>query len=99
MPSSSVSTPAAASAGATAKDAFAGGGGGDLPSFAVGDGTTISAVLVGLGFVASNGEAKRKIAEGAVKLDGATVSDPHAIVIAPGKVSLGKKKHGLVTRS
>ncbi len=89
---------AAASAEATARDAFAGGGGEDLPSFAVGDGATISAVLVGLGFVASNGEAKRKIAEGAVKIDGEAVSDPQAVVNAPAKVSLGKKKHGLVVR-
>ncbi len=88
---------AAASAAATARDAFAGGGGEDLPSFAVGDGVTISAVLVGLGFVASNGEAKRKIAEGAVKVDGEAVSDPQAVVVAPARVSLGKKKHGVVT--
>ena len=51
---------------------------------------------------ASNGEAKRKLAEGAVKLEGAVVNDP-GFVIAPGegealKLSLGKKKHGLVTR-
>ncbi len=90
---------AAASAAATAKDAFAGGGGEDLPSFAVGDGATISTALVGLGFVASNGEAKRKIAEGAVKVDGEAASDPQAVVVAGVKVSLGKKKHGLLTRS
>ena len=87
---------AAVSASATARNAFAGGGGEDLPSFAVGDGATISAVLIGLGFVASNGEAKRKIAEGAVRIDGEVVSDASAIVEAPAKVSLGKKKHGLV---
>jgi tyrosyl-tRNA synthetase len=89
---------AAASAATTARDAFAGGGGEALPTFAVGDGATISAVLVGLGFVASNGEAKRKVAEGAVKVDGEVVSDPQASVAAPAKVSLGKKKHGLVTK-
>ena len=88
---------ASASAAATASQAFAGGGGEDLPSFAVGDGTTISAALVGLGFVASNGEAKRKIAEGAVKVDGEVISDPQEMVTG-GRVSLGKKKHGLVTR-
>ncbi len=90
---------AAASAAATARDAFAGGGGEDLPSFAVGDEATISAVLVGLGFVASNGEAKRKVAEGAVRVEGDVVSDPQALVAAPARVSLGKKKHGLLTRS
>ncbi len=89
---------AAASVAATARDAFAGGGGEDLPSFAVGDGASISAVLVGLGFVASNGEAKRKIAEGAVKVDGEAVSDPQSVVVAPARVSLGKKKHGLLVK-
>ena len=62
----------------------------------------VGAVLTELGFTVSNGEAKRKLAEGAVKLDGETISDP-GYVIAPGdgetlKLSLGKKKHGLVTR-
>ncbi len=90
---------ATASAAATAREAFAGGGGEDLPSFPVGDGAAIASVLIGLGFVASNGEAKRKIAEGAVKLDGNVVSDPQVIVAAPAKVSLGKKRHGLITRS
>ena len=89
---------AATSAAATAQNAFSGGGGEDLPSFAVGDGATISAALIGLGFVASNGEAKRKIAEGAVRIDGDVASDPQAMVVASARVSLGKKKHGLVTR-
>ena len=90
---------AAISAAATAKDAFSGGGGDDLPSFAVGGGATISSALIGLGFVASNGEAKRKIAEGAVKEDGEVVSDPQSAVGAPARISLGKKKHGLLIRS
>ena len=89
---------AATSAAATAQNAFSGGGGEDLPSFAVGNGATISAMLIGLGFVASNGEAKRKIVEGAVRIDGDVASDPQAMVVAPARVSLGKKKHGLVTR-
>ena len=48
----------------------------------------------------SNGEARRKIGEGAVKLDGVTVSDPQLVVnmgAEPLKLSLGKKKHGLLT--
>ena len=49
-------------------------------------------MLVGLGFVASNGEAKRKIAEGAVKVDGEAVSDPQALVNAPARVSLGQEE-------
>ena len=90
---------AAASAAATARDAFSGGGGEDLPTFDIGGGTTVSAALVGLGFVESNGEAKRKIAEGAVRIDGEVVSDPQLPIEAAGRISLGKKKHGLLTRS
>ena len=58
-------------------------------------------MLTEIGFTASNGEAKRKIAEGAVKLNDEIVSDPGLLVL-PGagqtlKLSMGKKKHGLVT--
>ncbi|QUL38744.1 tyrosine--tRNA ligase [Erythrobacter sp. JK5] len=95
---------AAIAAEATARETFAlGGAGEDLPTLAVGpDGMRIGAVLTEIGFTASNGEAKRKLAEGAVKLDGETVSDP-GFVVAPGegeslKLSLGKKKHGMVAR-
>jgi tyrosyl-tRNA synthetase len=95
---------AAKGAEATARETFAAGGTGeDLPSIAVGEeGQRIGAVLTGLGFAASGGEAKRKIAEGAVRVDDVAVTDP-GFVIAPArgqslKVSLGKKKHGLVTR-
>ena len=66
-----------------------------MPTFAVGDGISILAALTGLGFCASNGEAKRKIAEGAVKLDDQVVSDP-GLVVNGGRISLGKKKHGLL---
>ena len=94
---------AAASAEATARDTFTGGGsGGDLPIFAIsGDSVAIVAALTGLSFAASNSEARRKIDEGAVKVDGLVVSDYAMIVIVgdePVKISLGKKKHGLVTR-
>ena len=95
---------AAKAAEATARETFAGGGAGeDLPALSVGsEGMRIGAVLTGLGFAASGGEAKRKLAEGAVKLEDEVVKDP-GYLIAPGdgeslKLSLGKKKHGLVTR-
>lgn len=94
---------AARSAEATAATTFAGGGSGeDLPTLAVGDaGMRIGAVLTAIGFTASNGEAKRKLAEGAVKLDGQSVSDPSFLVTvtngADKKLSLGKKKHGVIT--
>jgi tyrosyl-tRNA synthetase len=60
----------------------------------------IVAALTGLGFAASNGEARRKIGEGAVKLDGVAVRDPALVVRVTGdavKLSLGKKRHGLLT--
>ncbi len=95
---------AAAAAAATARDTFAGGGAGeDLPTLAVGaEGMRIGALLTAIGFTASNGEAKRKIAEGAVKLDLEAITDPGYLVgPADGeqfKLSLGKKKHGIITR-
>ncbi len=95
---------AAASAEATARETFAGGGAGeDLPTLAVGDeGLRIGAVLTELGFTASNGEAKRKLNEGAVKIDGDVIREAGHLVLpddgATLKLSLGKKKHGLITR-
>ena len=60
----------AANAERTAADTFAGGGAGaDLPSLSIVEGMTITQALTALRLTASNGEAKRKIAEGAVKLD------------------------------
>ncbi len=93
---------AARSSEATAAQTFAGGAGDNLPSVAVGtEGMRIGAVLVELGFAASGGEAKRKIAEGAVRIEGEVVNDPGQLV-APAagqqvKISLGRKKHGIVT--
>jgi tyrosyl-tRNA synthetase len=61
----------------------------------------IAHALTALGFTPSNKEAKRKIAEGAVRLDDVTVNDPGLIITAvdePLKLSLGRKKHGLLVR-
>jgi tyrosyl-tRNA synthetase len=89
---------AAAAAAETARATFEeGAAGGDLPTLVTGGGLSILAALTGLGFCASNGEAKRKIAEGAVKLDDVVVSDP-TLQVAEGKLSLGKKRHGLLIR-
>jgi len=57
--------------------------------------------LTALGFTPSNKEAKRKIAEGAVRLDDVVVSDPALMIGAaaePLKLSLGRKKHALLVR-
>lgn len=90
---------AAEAAAATAAATFAGGGSGEaLPSVTTGGEIGVLAALVALGFCASNGEAKRKVAEGAVKLDGEAVGDIAAVISVPSerKLSLGKKKHGLL---
>jgi tyrosyl-tRNA synthetase len=95
---------AATRAEVTARETFAGSGvGEDLPTIATGsEGMRIAALLTELGLTASGGEAKRKLAEGAVKLDGVTVTDP-ALLIVPDegatlRLSLGKKRHALVRR-
>jgi tyrosyl-tRNA synthetase len=93
---------AAEAAARTAADTFgAGGAGEDLPTLSIGDGMNIAHALTALGFTPSNKEAKRKIAEGAVRLDDVTVNDPALMLTAgnePLKLSLGRKKHGLLVR-
>ncbi|WP_301749500.1 tyrosine--tRNA ligase [uncultured Erythrobacter sp.] len=95
---------AAVRAEATARETFAGSGAGeDLPTLAVGaEGMRMAALLTAIGLTSSGGEAKRKLAEGAVKLEGETVTDPAQLVLpAEGetlRLSLGKKRHALVHR-
>jgi tyrosyl-tRNA synthetase len=91
---------AAVGAEQTAKQTFEGGGTGeDLPKLSVGGGMNIAHALTAIGFTPSNKEAKRKIAEGAVRLDHMPVEDPALMVTVaaePVKLSLGRKKHGLL---
>ncbi|MCV0384665.1 MAG: tyrosine--tRNA ligase [Erythrobacter sp.] len=88
----------------TARDTFAGGGlGEDLPVLAVGsEGIRVAAALTELGFTASNKEAKRKLAEGAVKLDDRVLTDPAEILLpedgSEARLSLGRKKHAVLRR-
>jgi tyrosyl-tRNA synthetase len=87
---------AARAAEETARQTFAEGGAGEeLPTLPVGEGMTVTHALTALGFTSSNKEAKRKIAEGAVRLNDQPVSDP-ALMVTTGKLSLGKKRHGLL---
>ncbi len=96
-------TEASQAAAHTASATFAGGGlGEDLPTLSIGgDGMGITAICTAIGFTQSNGEAKRKIAEGAVKIDDVAVTDTGLhLTISAGegrKLSLGKKKHGILT--
>ena len=93
---------AARAAEETARQTFTEGGAGeDLPTLPTSGEISILAALTGLGFCASNGEAKRKIAEGAVRLNDQQVGNPYLVVKvgdAPVKISLGKKRHGLLVR-
>jgi tyrosyl-tRNA synthetase len=92
---------AAEAAAGTARETFTGGAGEDLPTLSLGGGMNIAHALTALGFTPSNKEAKRKIAEGAVRLDDVTVSDPGLMLMPseePLKLSLGKKRHALLVR-
>ena len=89
---------AATDAKETAKATFEQGGvGDDLPTLTIEGGMTVVQALTGLGFAGSNKEARRKIEEGAVRLNDAVISDPTELA-SEGKLSLGKKRHGLLTR-
>ena len=90
---------AAEAARQTARQTFEGGAGEDLPRLSVAGGMNIAHALTAIGFTPSNKEAKRKIAEGAVRLDDVAVDDPALMVTVaaePVKLSLGRKKHGLL---
>jgi tyrosyl-tRNA synthetase len=74
----------------------------DLPTVSVSSGEiSLVAALTQAGLAASGGEAKRKITEGAVRIDDEPVKDIAYLVTigdAPVKLSLGKKKHALLVR-
>ncbi|MDX3899857.1 MAG: tyrosine--tRNA ligase [Sphingobium sp.] len=87
----------AAAAAETARRTFEeGASDANLPTVSVGaDGISVVQANVALGFAASNKEARRKLAEGAIRVNGAVVSDP-ATPLRPGdKLSFGAKKHAL----
>ncbi|MDU8945681.1 tyrosine--tRNA ligase [Ovoidimarina sediminis] len=99
---------AAAAAEETAREVFEKGGvGEDLPTLAlsaedVGDGISITQLIVRSGLAKSGKEAKRLIAEGGARIDDAPVSDAGLMLDAgafasPVKLSAGKKRHALVT--
>ena len=66
----------------------------DLPSAGLG----IIEALVGLGFAASRGEAKRLVAGGGARVDGVaiTAEGHHIAGGAELRISSGKKKHGIL---
>ena len=71
----------------------------NLPVLAMpADGISVIDALVGLGFAASRGEAKRLIAGGGARLDGASITDESAHIRGgtEQRLSAGKKKHGII---
>lgn len=88
---------AAVAAEATATATFAdGGAGAGLPRVAVSGALPLADALVTAGLAASRGEARRKLAENAVRVDGEIATDPAALVAAPARLSLGRKRHALL---
>lgn len=85
----------------TARKTFEEGASGDaLPRIPVEGGKiTLVAALIAAGLTASGGEAKRKIGEGAVRLNDSAITDAsHEITLTEPetKLSLGKKKHAIL---
>jgi tyrosyl-tRNA synthetase len=86
---------------ATGQATFTGDGlGEDLPVLALpAGGIGIIDALVGIGFVASRGEAKRLIVGGGARINGVVVSDESYVIpnaSADARISSGKKKHGIL---
>jgi tyrosyl-tRNA synthetase len=94
---------AAAEAAETARKTFEeGSAGGSLPTFAVTGDIGIVDALIGLGFAASKGEARRLIKGGGARVGADKVSDEAMIVTVgadPVRVSAGKKNHGVLVRA
>jgi tyrosyl-tRNA synthetase len=95
---------AAREAAETARRTFEEGGAGtSLPTHSVdADSIGIVDALTLLGLAASKGEARRKLAEGAVKVDDAAIEEGATLTLTAEsdiKVSLGKKRHALLRRA
>jgi tyrosyl-tRNA synthetase len=97
----------AAEAAATAARAFAGGAADGLPTFVLNSGepALIIDVAIALGMAASRSEARRLIDQGGVRLNDQTVKAATANVTAAdldsngtARLSVGKKRHGLIRR-
>ena len=94
---------AAKTAAETARKTFEEGvAGGDLPTISFAGDIALTEALVQLKLTASKGEAKRLIAQNGVKVNDAVVSGENIVLTAADlqngqiKLSVGKKKHGLI---
>ena len=66
----------------------------DIPEYSLSNAETLISIMVGNNLVSSNGDAKRMIKQGAVKLDNEKVSDM-SLEISPGSeavLKVGKRK-------
>ena len=93
---------------ATASQAFAGAAAEGLPTFALKAGTaaTIIEITVALGMAGSRSEARRLIEQGGVRLNDQPVSNVTASVgeadldaSGAARLTVGKKRHGLIRRA
>ena len=94
---------AAQDAAKTAQQTFEqGAAGGDLPVFEIAGGeVSILDALVGIGFCASKGEAKRLVAGGGARINDEPVADAGTLIALTDtekKISASKKKHGLLRK-
>ena len=99
---------AAEHAARTAQSAFAGGAAAGLPTYALTDGkqASIVDVVVALGLAGTKSEARRLVEQGGVKLNDQLVVSPHMNVTGTdlgeqgtARLSVGKKRHGLIRRA
>ena len=82
----------------TARKTFEEGTSGEgLPTISLTLPCGIIETIIAAGFAKSNGEARRAIQGGGIKLNDETVVDDKQQVTAPAKLSMGKKRHVLVT--
>ena len=69
-----------------------------MPEFPLEAPTPLVDVIVAAGLLPSKSEARRKLAEGAIYLDGARASDPN-LVLEPGEpvvLKVGKRKYARI---
>ncbi len=92
---------AAEAAAETARKTFEEGASGEsLPTFSVSGEISVVDALIGLGFAASKGEARRLIKGGGARVSGEKIDDEAATTTVgaePVRISAGKKHHGLLT--
>jgi tyrosyl-tRNA synthetase len=99
---------AAREAAATAARAFSGGAAEGLPTFVLksGEPSLIIDVAVALGMASSKSEARRLVDQGGVRLNDEPVRTGNAVITeadldgsGTARLSIGKKRHGLIRRA